>query len=97
MVEDQEKALPFYTEKLGFRKKTDIPMGEYRWLTAVAPDGPESIELVLEPAAFPPTKVFHKPCSKPKSPRPLSSPMTYIPSMRCSRRKGSSFAANQKR
>jgi len=60
MVDDQEKALKFYTEKLGFTKMADIPMGEYRWLTVVSPDGPEGVELVLEPTAFPPARVYQK-------------------------------------
>lgn len=60
MVDDQEKALAFYTEKLGFRKKTDIPAGDYRWLTVVAPDGDDNVELVLEPTAFPPAKVYQE-------------------------------------
>lgn len=60
MVDNQEKALRFYTEKLGFVKMADIPMGEYRWLTIVSPDGPEGVELVLEPAAFPPARVYQK-------------------------------------
>lgn len=60
LVDDQEKALKFYTEKLGFVKMADIPMGDYRWLTVVSPDGPEGVELVLEPAAFPPAKVYQK-------------------------------------
>lgn len=50
MVDDQEKALRFYTDVLGFIKKRDIPMGEARWLTVVSPEGPDDIELVLEPA-----------------------------------------------
>ncbi len=50
MVDDQEKALDFYTNVLGFRKKTDIAKEEFRWLTVVSPDGPEEVELVLEPA-----------------------------------------------
>jgi len=60
MVEDQEKALAFYTSTLGFTKMADIPMGEYRWLTVTSPDGVEGVELVLEPTAFPPAKVFQK-------------------------------------
>ncbi len=60
MVDDQAKALKFYTEKLGFMKKTDMPIGEYRWLTVTAPDGPQEIELVLEPMGFPPAKVYQK-------------------------------------
>ena len=58
MVRDQEEALRFYTEILGFEKKTDIPMGEFRWLTVVSPEGHEDVELVLEPNANPAAKVF---------------------------------------
>lgn len=50
-VDDQAKALEFYTTKLGFKKKTDIPLGEYRWLTVVAPGQPDGVELLLEPSA----------------------------------------------
>ena len=50
-VDDQVKALRFYTEKLGFVKKTDMPLGQYRWLTVVSPTGSDDIELVLEPNA----------------------------------------------
>jgi catechol 2,3-dioxygenase-like lactoylglutathione lyase family enzyme len=57
-VDDQEKALRFYTEKLGFVKKTDIPMGPFRWLTVVSPEGPPGVELVLEPDGFPPAKTY---------------------------------------
>lgn len=61
MVDDQAKALSFYTEKLGFRKMADIPMGPtYRWLTVVAPEGIEGVELALEPMAFEPARVFQK-------------------------------------
>jgi catechol 2,3-dioxygenase-like lactoylglutathione lyase family enzyme len=59
-VDDQEKALRFYTEKLGFLKKTDMSMGQYRWLTVVSPEGVPGVELVLEPDAFPPAKVYQK-------------------------------------
>lgn len=61
MVDDQDKALSFYTEKLGFRKMADIPMGpQYRWLTVVAPEGIEGVELALEPMGFEPARVFQK-------------------------------------
>jgi catechol 2,3-dioxygenase-like lactoylglutathione lyase family enzyme len=53
LVDDQDKALRFYTDVLGFVKKTDIPVGEARWLTVVAPDAPEGPELALEPDAHP--------------------------------------------
>uniref|UniRef100_A0AAU3H1U0 VOC family protein n=1 Tax=Streptomyces sp. NBC_01401 TaxID=2903854 RepID=A0AAU3H1U0_9ACTN len=49
LVDDQEKALRFYTDVLGFVKKTEIPLGEYRWLTVVSPDDPDGTELALEP------------------------------------------------
>ena len=52
-VDDQAKALAFYTEKLGFRAKTDVPLGEYRWLTVVGADDPDGVELLLEPNANP--------------------------------------------
>jgi glyoxylase I family protein len=58
MVDDQDKALKFYTDVLGFRKKHDIPVGEYRWITLVAPDGPDDLELALEPNANPAGKAF---------------------------------------
>jgi catechol 2,3-dioxygenase-like lactoylglutathione lyase family enzyme len=53
LVDDQEKALRFYTDVLGFVKKTDIPLGEARWLTVVAPDDPKGPELLLEPDDHP--------------------------------------------
>jgi catechol 2,3-dioxygenase-like lactoylglutathione lyase family enzyme len=53
LVDDQDKALRFYTDVLGFQKKHDIPLGEARWLTVVAPDHPQGPELVLEPDAHP--------------------------------------------
>ncbi len=53
LVDDQDKALRFYTEVLGFRKKSEIPMGEHRWLMVVSPDDPEGPELVLEPEGHP--------------------------------------------
>ncbi len=60
MVDDQAKALEFYTKKLGFIKMADIPLGEYRWLTVTSPDGPEGVELLLEPMGFPEARVFQK-------------------------------------
>jgi catechol 2,3-dioxygenase-like lactoylglutathione lyase family enzyme len=60
MVDDQEKALQFYTTKLGFVKKEDLPMGPFRWLTVTSPEGAEGVELVLEPLGFPPAKDFQK-------------------------------------
>jgi catechol 2,3-dioxygenase-like lactoylglutathione lyase family enzyme len=60
MVSDQEAALRFYTEVLGFAKMADIPLGEDRWLTVVSPDSIEGVELVLEPVRFPPAAVYQK-------------------------------------
>jgi catechol 2,3-dioxygenase-like lactoylglutathione lyase family enzyme len=60
LVSDQGKALEFYTEVLGFVKKEDIPMGDFRWLTVVSPDGPEDLELVLEPNENPAAKAYQK-------------------------------------
>jgi catechol 2,3-dioxygenase-like lactoylglutathione lyase family enzyme len=57
-VDDQGKALAFYTDTLGFRKKSDIPMGEFRWLTVVSPDDPNGTELVLEPNVHPAAKAY---------------------------------------
>lgn len=59
-VDDQAKALDFYTGVLGFEKKNDIPMGEFRWLTVVSPESPEGPELVLEPDAHPAAKDFKR-------------------------------------
>jgi catechol 2,3-dioxygenase-like lactoylglutathione lyase family enzyme len=58
LIDDQDKALRFYTDVLGFAKKTDIDLGEARWLTVVAPDQPEGPELLLEPDAHPAAKPF---------------------------------------
>lgn len=60
MVSDQEAALRFYTEVLGFAKMADIPLGEDRWLTVVSPDGIDGVELVLEPVRFPPAAEYQK-------------------------------------
>jgi catechol 2,3-dioxygenase-like lactoylglutathione lyase family enzyme len=60
MVNDQDKALKFYTEILGFVKKTEIPMGEHKWLTVVSKEEQDGVELVLEPLGFAPAKVFQK-------------------------------------
>ena len=60
MVDNQDKALKFYTETFGFVKKHEIPVGEYRWLTVVSPEGPDNIELSLEPNANPAGKAFQE-------------------------------------
>lgn len=58
LVDDPDKALAFYTNVLGFAKKTEVPMGEHRWLTVVSPDEPDGVELVLEPDQHPAAKTF---------------------------------------
>ena len=58
LVDDQEKALRFYTEVLGFVKKTEFPAGEHRWLTVVSPEDPDGVELALEPDEHPAVKPF---------------------------------------
>lgn len=59
-VDDQTKALKFYTEVLGFKKSKDIPVGEFKWLTVTSPEGPDDVELVLEPNANPAAKQFQE-------------------------------------
>jgi catechol 2,3-dioxygenase-like lactoylglutathione lyase family enzyme len=58
LVDDQEKALRFYTDVLGFEKKADVPMGDARWLTVVSPQDREGTELLLEPDGHPAAKPF---------------------------------------
>ena len=60
MVDDQDKAMKFYTDVLGFRKKHEIPVGEYKWLTVTSPEGPDDLELSLEPNANPAGKTFQQ-------------------------------------
>lgn len=57
-VDDQAKALAFYTDKLGFIKKNDVPLGEARWLTVVSPADPDGVELLLEPDGHPAARPF---------------------------------------
>lgn len=57
-VNDQERALQFYTKKLGFQIKHDIPAGEYRWLTLVSPEQVEGVELLLEPNVHPAAQTY---------------------------------------
>jgi catechol 2,3-dioxygenase-like lactoylglutathione lyase family enzyme len=73
LVDDQEKALHFYTDVLGFRKKSEIPLGEHRWLTVVSPDDPDGTELVLEPDTHPAasrSKRLSLPTGSPSPPSP---------------------------
>ncbi|MBN1240539.1 MAG: VOC family protein [Gammaproteobacteria bacterium] len=60
LVDDQEKALRFYTNVLGFEKGKDIPVGEFRWITVVSPEGHPDVELVLEPNANPAAKTYQQ-------------------------------------
>jgi catechol 2,3-dioxygenase-like lactoylglutathione lyase family enzyme len=58
IVDDQEKALRFYTAVLGFIKKKDVPVGQFRWLTVVSPEGPDDVELLLEPNENPAAQAY---------------------------------------
>src|ERR1044071_4498090 len=60
MVANQDKALKFYAEILGFVKKTEIPLGEHKWLTVVSPEAPDEVELLLEPMGIEAAKAFQK-------------------------------------
>jgi catechol 2,3-dioxygenase-like lactoylglutathione lyase family enzyme len=60
LVDDQEKALRFYTEVLGFTEKVNVPLGEHRWMTVVSPEDPGGTQLVLEPDEHPAVKPFKK-------------------------------------
>lgn len=60
LVDDQQKALDFYTGTLGFLKKEDVPMGEHRWLTVVSPHQPDGPELVLEPMGISEAKTYQQ-------------------------------------
>jgi predicted enzyme related to lactoylglutathione lyase len=59
-VDDQEKAVKFYTEVLGFVKKLDFPMGKFKWLTVVSPEEPDRTQLLLEPNNNPATKAYQE-------------------------------------
>lgn len=60
MVDDQAKALKFYTEVLGFVKKVDIPAGEARWLTVASPEQSDEVQLLLEPTHHPASRVYQQ-------------------------------------
>lgn len=60
LVDDQDKALRFYTEVLGFVRKTEVPLGEARWLTVVSQQEPDGVELLLEPDGHPAARPFKK-------------------------------------
>lgn len=59
-VDDQDKALKFYTEVLGFVKSKEVPLGQFKWLTVVSPEGPDDVELLLEPNDNPAAKTFQE-------------------------------------
>lgn len=60
LVDDQDKALQFYTEVLGFVKKADFPVGQFKWLTVVSPEGPDDLELLLEPNDNPAARTYQQ-------------------------------------
>ncbi|HMG34953.1 MAG TPA: VOC family protein [Blastocatellia bacterium] len=60
LVDNQDKALKFYTDTLGFKKSKEIPVGEFRWLTVISPEGHADVELALEPNANPAAKQFQE-------------------------------------
>lgn len=60
LVDDQAKAQKFYTEVLGFKTKLDFPVGEYRWITVISPEGSDEMQLALEPNANPAAKTFQE-------------------------------------
>lgn len=59
-VDDQDKALAFYTDVLGFVRKTEVPLGEHKWLTVVSPENPDGTELLLEPDQHPAAQAYKK-------------------------------------
>ena len=60
LVDDQEKALRFYADVLGFIKRTDVPMGQFRWLTVVSSEDTDGVELLLEPDQHPAARPFKR-------------------------------------
>ena len=60
MVDDQKHAREVYIDKLGFLVRYDVPMGEFSWLTVTSPEGPDDVELLLEPTNFPPARVYQE-------------------------------------
>ena len=77
LVDDQKKALDFYTNTLGFKKKTDIPLGSASWLTVVSPEQPDGTELLLEPSDHPAVKPYKKALVEEGSRRPPSPSTTF--------------------
>ncbi len=64
LVDDQEEALQFYTKVLGFEKKTDLPVGDARWLTVVSPEDPDGVEVLLEPDNNPNVQINGEPAAQ---------------------------------
>ncbi|MCP2168492.1 VOC family protein [Goodfellowiella coeruleoviolacea] len=64
LVDDQDKALAFYTDVLGFVKKTEIPAGDAKWLTVVSPEAPDGVELLLEPDGNPGIQINGEPAAR---------------------------------
>src|SRR3954470_20983117 len=89
LVDDQEKALRFYTDVLGFAKKTEVPLGAHRWLTVVSPDEPDGVELLLEPDEHPAAKPFKDALTETASPSRRSPSRTCRASTSVSRRSAS--------
>jgi catechol 2,3-dioxygenase-like lactoylglutathione lyase family enzyme len=79
LVDDQDKALAFYTDVLGFVKKTEIPLGEARWLTVVSPGAARRPELLLEPDSHPAAGPFKRRSSRTASRSPRSRSTTCTP------------------
>ena len=77
MVNDQDEAEQFYTEILGFQKKVDVPVGEFRWITFVSPEVPDGVQLVLEPNENPVGKAFQQGLHEQAFPRRRSPSMTF--------------------
>jgi catechol 2,3-dioxygenase-like lactoylglutathione lyase family enzyme len=59
-VDDQDKAMRFYTKVLGFEKGKEIPAGDFRWMTVVSPESPNGVELVLEATSYPVARAFRE-------------------------------------
>ena len=76
LVDDQAKALRFYTDVLGFEKKPRRPAGEHRWLTVVSPSAPDGPELLLEPAGHPAVEAVPGRAGRRRHPVHVSSPST---------------------
>ena len=82
LVDDQDKALKFYTEVLGFVKKKEIPMGKFKWPTVLSPEGSGDVELLLEPNENPAAKIFQEALFEQRSRRRRSGWTTFRKSTR---------------